>query len=138
MYYSLNRLVGIPKLHWYGSEGDYTVMVLDALGPNLGTLFEYCRERFSLKTVLLIAKQALCRLQRIHSRGYAHGDVKPENLTMGSGKHGSTLYIIDFGSSERQRTWASDRDTRYTVGPGGTTVFASIDQNRGLGVFFSF
>jgi casein kinase I homolog HRR25 len=135
VYTALRRSVGVPKLHWYGSEGDYTVMVLDALGPNLGTLLEYCGGTFSLKTVLLIAKQALCRLQRMHSRLYAHCDIKPENLVMGSGKQGSTLYIIDLGGSTAQISRYPEY--RPIVGPSGTLPFPSIDQNRGLGVFFS-
>ena len=33
---------GIPKVHWYGVEGDYNVLVFDLLGPSLEHLFNYC------------------------------------------------------------------------------------------------
>lgn len=134
MYTILHRWPGVPKVHWCGVEGDYAVIVLDALGPNLETLLEYCGGTFSLKTVLLIAKQALRRLQRVHSTWNVHCDIKPENLVMGSGKQGTTLYLIDFGNSVGRR----NPDVRHSTEPNGTPLFASIDQNRGLGAFFSF
>ena len=49
--------VGIPKLHYYAQEGDYNVMVIDLLGPSMEDLFEYCRRKFTLKSVLMIAIQ---------------------------------------------------------------------------------
>lgn len=49
-------------MHWFGVEGDYNVMVIDLLGPSLEDLFNYCKRKFSLKTVLMLADQMVSTL----------------------------------------------------------------------------
>ena len=55
-------IVGIPNVHWFGVEGDYNVMVIDLLGPSLEDLFNYCKRKFSLKTVLMLADQMVSKI----------------------------------------------------------------------------
>ena len=57
LYKIFDGAVGLPKLYFYAQEGDYNCMVIDLLGPSLEDLFEYCRRKFSLKTVLMLAIQ---------------------------------------------------------------------------------
>ena len=68
--------VGIPKIMWYGVEGDYNVMVMDLLGKSLEDLFIQAQRKFSLKTVLMIADQMITRIEYIHSKNIIHRDIK--------------------------------------------------------------
>jgi serine/threonine protein kinase len=50
-------LVGIPNIHWCGSQGNYNIMIIDLLGPSLEDLFSYCKKKLTLKTVIMLADQ---------------------------------------------------------------------------------
>ncbi|KAI0972790.1 casein kinase I isoform delta [Xylaria arbuscula] len=96
IYQELAGKVGIPSVYWFEEEVEYNVLVMELLGPSLEDLFNYCNRRFSLKTILLIADQAICRIERIHRR-YIHRDIKPDNFLLGTGRQGNILYTVDFG-----------------------------------------
>jgi serine/threonine protein kinase len=49
-------------------------------------LFTYCKRRFTLKTVLMLADQMIQRIEYIHSRLFLHRDIKPDNFLIGVGK----------------------------------------------------
>lgn len=123
MYRELSGGVGIPRMLWYGGYADYYCLVSNILGPSLEDLLNYCQRRFSLKTILLIADQAISRIKFVHDRGYIHRDIKPENLLMGTGRTGNVLYIIDFGFC----CIPPEQEPDSTIVPFiGTRQFASI------------
>ena len=55
LYTLFDGAPGTPKMHYFGQTADYHVLVMDLLGPSLEDLFVYCRRKFSLKTVLMLA-----------------------------------------------------------------------------------
>ena len=42
IYLKLAGQPGVPNVYWIGCEGEFTVMVMDILGPSLKDLFNFC------------------------------------------------------------------------------------------------
>lgn len=93
--------VGIPKVYFSGSEGEYNVMVMDLLGLSLEDLMNRNNRKFSLKTTLMLFEQMIARIEFVHSKHFLHRDIKPDNFLMGKGKNVHILYIVDFGLSKK-------------------------------------
>ena len=126
--------VGLPQMRWYGSEGDYNVMVLDMLGPSLEKLCGFCGKKFSLKTTLMIAIQLLCRLELLHAKSFIHRDIKPDNFVMGTGKRAHHVYMIDFGLSKKFRDPKTLQHIPYKEGKSltGTARYVSTYTHLGI------
>ena len=135
VYRTLHGIVGIPNVRWYGQEGDYRVMVITLLGKSLEDLFNDCGRQFSLKTVLILADQLLCRLEIIHSKCYVHRDIKPDNFLIGRGSRQHMVYMIDFGLAKLYRDPYSHQHIPYREGKNltGTARYASINTHLGIG-----
>lgn len=134
IYRVLQGGYGIPAVKWFGSEGDYNVLVIDLLGPSLEDLFNYCGKRFSLKTVLMLADQMLHRLEYMHSRSYIHRDVKPDNFLIGTGSRKHVCHVIDFGLAKKYQDPRNGRHIPYLEGKNltGTARYASINTHLGI------
>jgi len=75
---SILLIVGIPEIHWFGTEAGYNLLVMELLGSNLGILFGMCGKRFSLKTTIMIADQIVNTITildlsyRVHAHHVSH------------------------------------------------------------------
>lgn len=92
--------VRTPKVIEYLRHGDYHVMIMELLGDSLLTWWIRGGRKFSIKTKLMIMKQALLRIHYAHQCGIVHRNVKLDNFLIGRHWHQRhTMYLIDFGLS---------------------------------------
>ncbi|XP_021768823.1 casein kinase 1-like protein 10 [Chenopodium quinoa] len=134
LYMLLQGGTGVPHLKWFGVEGEHNVMVIDLLGPSLEDLFNYCNRKLSLKSVLMLADQLINRVEYMHSRGFLHRDIKPDNFLMGLGRKANQVYIIDYGLAKKYRDLQTHKHIPYRENKSltGTARYASVNTHLGI------
>lgn len=130
---SSSELVGVPRPRYFGPLSSYNVLVMDLLGPSLEDCLNDCHRRMSIKSVLMIAIQAMRRIEFVHSKSFLHRDIKPDNMLMGS-HDTSTLYLVDFGLAKRYRDHVTKQHLPYRDGKHltGTARYASVRTHLGI------
>merc|ERR1712216_941774 len=63
VYRKLQGCRGVPQVRDFFQTETDMILVMDLLGPSLGTLFDYCLQKLSLKAVVMIALEMLLILE---------------------------------------------------------------------------
>ncbi|XP_072993016.1 casein kinase 1-like protein HD16 [Typha latifolia] len=136
VYSALGGSHGVPRVHYKGRQGDYYVMIMDMLGPSLWDAWNSSGQAMSSEMVACIAVESISILEKMHSKGYVHGDVKPENFLLGqpSTAQEKKLYLVDLGLATRWRDTSSGQHVEYDQRPDvfrGTVRYASVHAHLG-------
>lgn len=117
--------MGFPRIHFLGEYGDRHVLVMSRLGKSLHALNKESGRQFSIKTIFMIAIQALERLEVMHTAGLVHRDVKPDNMATGLSDV-TKIYFLDLGISNSYIDKKTGQHTQQRHGHmSGTVPFAS-------------
>ncbi|KZT37982.1 kinase-like protein [Sistotremastrum suecicum HHB10207 ss-3] len=126
---------GIPQIYHFGQEGLHNVLVLDLLGPSLEDLFDMCGRKFSIKTVCMVAKQMISRVQTIHEKNLIYRDIKPDNFLIGrpGSKGANVVHVVDFGMAKQYRDPKTKQHIPYRERKSlsGTARYMSINTHLG-------
>ncbi|PHU06709.1 hypothetical protein BC332_23198 [Capsicum chinense] len=111
VYNTLNGCCGILWVHFKGQQRHFYILVMDMLGPSLWDVWNSLGQfmyvfliddhlscnKMSSNLVACIAVEAISILEKMHLKGFVHGDVKPENFLLGlpGSADKKKLYLID-------------------------------------------
>ncbi|PON86858.1 GPCR kinase [Trema orientale] len=136
VYNTLNGCYGIPWVHYKGRQGDFYILVMDMLGPSLWDVWNSLGQSMSPNMAACIAVEAVSILEKLHMKGFVHGDVKPENFLLGQPGTADEkkLYLIDLGLASRWKDASSGQHVEYDQRPDifrGTIRYASVHAHLG-------
>lgn len=137
----LKRLthLGVPRFISTGifqqNCNDFRFLIFDRYSQDLQSVLKTNNHQLSEKIVMSLTSQILYSLEYIHSKGFAHADIKGANIML---KNEIEVYLIDYGFAHRFEMKKVYFPKHY-----GTILYTSRDAHAGfckkkIQLFFSF
>lgn len=116
---------GFPTVYGMGQHGRHNALLIEKIRWTLHDVVGM----IGLKSVLMVGLQMIQALERLHSKGYIHGNVAPENLMV-------NRYEVHLGNLEHAKEYRFGRNRKHVKRTNGHRIkgdmrFASINAHRG-------
>ena len=95
--------IGIPKVYSFGkvsNEDNSYYLVQQLLGNNLTQELIKFKNKFPKQLYINLGIQMISRIEFLHSKGFIHCDLKPENFVIYLDNNNIIVDLIDFGLAE--------------------------------------
>jgi serine/threonine protein kinase len=123
---------GIPRVYEFIKTPNYHIMTMELLGKNLEELFEDNDCHLSVSSVLYLGIDIINIIRNIHSVGFIHRDIKPNNFMIGL-RNKTKIYLMDFGLSKEfiKNNGIHIKET-FDHSVIGTARYSSINMHMGF------
>jgi serine/threonine protein kinase len=134
IYRKLNckNIQGIPKIYGYIETVDYNIMIMELLGTSLENLFQENDKEFPMAFICKLAIDIITIIEKFHSKGFIHRDIKPNNFLFNYGKKREQVYLMDFGLSKQFIHDGVHNDIKFERSLIGTARYASMNIHWGV------
>ena len=126
IYNLLHDMKNIPKIRLFGTEEEYTYMVIDLFDCSID------KRNTSNKDKLIIFKNSLTIIKDLHEKGFIHRDIKPDNILFEE-RNSNQVKLIDFGLSkkflDKNNNHLEYKDGKKII---GTIKYCSINLHNGI------
>lgn len=124
-----------PKLRASGTDVKLKInyFVMNIYGPSLTNINQYHDKRLELNAAYSICYELIDIIQKFHSYGYVHCDIKPSNFLLQENQH-YHMVLIDFGLSEKHIDPVTNQPFPFKdhLNFSGTRKYASIGAHKGF------